>query len=139
MRQILFNLLSNAAKFTEKGVIRLSVARVGETVATDDPAAQGTAVSNEHLVFKVIDNGIGMTSEQIARLFRAFTQAEADTAKKFGGTGLGLAISRRFAEMMGGELNVGSEYGAGSTFTVIIPIQAPVQPAGRAAGSAGRG
>jgi signal transduction histidine kinase len=71
--------------------------------------------------FRVTDNGIGMTPEQLGRLFQAFSQADASTSKKYGGTGLGLAISRKFCQMMGGDLTVESELGKGSTFTVMLP------------------
>ena len=108
IRQMLFNLLSNACKFTEKGGITLSVAR--------DPDGQ-------HVVMKVSDTGIGMTPEQIGKLFKAFSQADASTASKFGGTGLGLAISRQFARMMGGNINVESTPGVGTTFIVRMPLQ----------------
>jgi signal transduction histidine kinase len=108
VRQALFNLLSNASKFTEQGTIRLSVAR----------EASG---DGDWITFAVTDTGIGMTEEQLGRLFEAFNQAEASTRSTYGGTGLGLAISRHFCRMMGGDLTVESEYGAGSTFTVRLP------------------
>src|SRR5207237_8034048 len=88
VRQTLFNLLSNASKFTENGTIMLTVGR--ETV--DDVP---------WIVFAVTDTGIGMTSEQLGRLFQAFTQADVTTTRKYGGTGLGLVITRRFCQMMG--------------------------------------
>ena len=104
VRQALFNLLSNASKFTDKGSITLRARRQGA-----------------NLVFDVIDSGIGMTAEQVGRLFQAFAQADASTSKKYGGTGLGLALSRKFCQLMGGDLTVTSEYGKGSTFTATIP------------------
>ncbi len=104
VRQVLLNLLSNASKFTEGGTITL--------------AAERTAA---HIVFRVSDSGIGMTPEQMTRLFEPFSQAETSTSKKYGGTGLGLAITRRFCELMGGEISVASEPGKGSTFTVRLP------------------
>ena len=104
VRQILFNLLSNASKFTERGTITLRAS--GEEGA---------------LCFRVSDTGIGMTEEQLSRLFQAFSQAEAATASKYGGTGLGLAISRMFCEMMGGTITVASTPGVGTTFTVRLP------------------
>ncbi|HET7248603.1 MAG TPA: GAF domain-containing protein, partial [Gemmatimonadales bacterium] len=107
VRQVLLNLLSNASKFTADGVIALAVGR-------DDG----------HLTFRVSDTGIGMTAEQLGRLFEAFAQAEASTASKYGGTGLGLAISRRLCQMMGGDIAVQSEPGKGSTFTVRLPLAA---------------
>ena len=105
VRQALFNLLSNAAKFTDHGTISLTVRR--------EP--------DDWLVFAVSDTGIGMTEEQLGRLFEAFSQAEASTRSKYGGTGLGLAISRHFCRLMGGDLTVTSVYGQGSTFTVGLP------------------
>ena len=108
VRQILFNLLSNASKFTERGTITLRVSR-----EPDPPGGK--------LRFEVQDTGIGMTEEQLSRLFQAFSQAEAATASKYGGTGLGLAISKMFCEMMGGEIGVTSTPGAGTTFTVRLP------------------
>ncbi len=111
LRQALFNLLSNAAKFTENGEITLKVRR---SSTNGDPNA-------DMLSFAVTDSGIGMTPEQMGRLFEAFVQADASTTRKFGGTGLGLAITRRFARMMGGDVVVESRPGEGSTFTLTIP------------------
>src|SRR5215217_2754346 len=105
VRQALFNLLSNAAKFTDHGTISLAVER-GQ---------------DEWISFAVTDTGIGMTEEQLGRLFEAFSQAEASTRSRYGGTGLGLAISRHFCRLMGGDLTVTSVYGRGSTFTVRLP------------------
>jgi signal transduction histidine kinase/DNA-binding response OmpR family regulator len=107
-RQILFNLLSNASKFTDNGKITLE-------------ASLQNVSGIDLMVFKVSDTGIGMTAEQIAKLFKEFSQADSSTTRKYGGTGLGLAISRRFSQMMGGDITVESEYGKGSTFTVQIP------------------
>ena len=104
VRQILFNLLSNASKFTEKGTITLSVS----------PQEEGVR-------FRVTDTGIGITDEQMERLFQPFMQAEASTTKKYGGTGLGLAITKHFAEMMGGHIAVDSAEGKGTTFSVWLP------------------
>ena len=113
VRQALFNLLSNASKFTEHGTITLTVQREPEAWVT----------------FAVKDTGIGMTEEQLGRLFEAFSQAEASTGSKYGGTGLGLEISRHFCRLMGGDLTVESVYGQGSTFTVRLPIQVVDSPA----------
>jgi signal transduction histidine kinase/DNA-binding response OmpR family regulator len=110
VRQVMFNLLSNASKFTEKGTVGLEVRRE----ETDD---------GSWLVFTVSDTGIGMTPEQLGKLFQAFSQADASTSRKYGGTGLGLVISRRFAQMMGGDVTVASVYGKGSVFTVRLPTQ----------------
>ena len=107
IRQTLFNLLSNATKFTDNGEITFSVVR-----EPGDP---------EMVAFRVRDTGIGMTPEQVARLFEEFTQADASTTRRYGGTGLGLTISRRFCQMMGGDIEVESEPGRSSTFTARIP------------------
>jgi signal transduction histidine kinase len=104
VRQTLFNLLSNAAKFTDHGIVTLTAQR--ERSAEGDKA-----------IFAVSDTGIGMTDEQLGRLFEAFSQAEASTRGKYGGTGLGLAISRHLCCLMRGDLTVESEHGQGSTFT----------------------
>jgi PAS domain S-box-containing protein len=112
VRQVLFNLLSNASKFTERGTITLRAGR--------EPGTPGDALRIE-----VQDTGIGMTPEQLGRLFQAFAQAEAATASKYGGTGLGLAISKMFCEMMGGTIAVASQPGQGTTFTVRLPARGP--------------
>jgi PAS domain S-box-containing protein len=104
IRQCLFNLLGNAAKFTEDGTITLRAERDGDMVT-----------------LSVRDSGIGMTAEQLDRLFRRFTQADASTTRRFGGTGLGLAITKAFAAMLGGGIEVESEEGKGSAFTVTLP------------------
>jgi signal transduction histidine kinase len=109
LRQVLLNLLSNAAKFTERGTIRLTVTR---QAAADLPDA---------ITFAISDTGIGMTSEQVGRLFQAFGQAEVGTQARYGGTGLGLALSREFCRLMGGDITVRSEPGEGSTFTIRLP------------------
>jgi CheY-like chemotaxis protein len=109
VRQALFNLLSNACKFTERGTVGLAVAR--QELAGQD-----------WIVFRVSDTGIGMTPEQLAKLFEAFSQADAATTRRFGGTGLGLALSRRLCRMMGGDVTVESEAGRGSTFTIRLPV-----------------
>jgi signal transduction histidine kinase len=108
LRQTLFNLLSNAAKFTKAGTISLTVGREPD-------------MGVDWLTFAVSDTGIGMTDEQLGRLFEAFSQAEASTRSQYGGTGLGLAISRHFCRLMGGDLTVESVHGRGSTFTVRLP------------------
>jgi signal transduction histidine kinase/CheY-like chemotaxis protein len=110
IRQMLFNLLSNACKFTHNGQVTLTVQR----------SVEGGA---EWITLAVADTGIGMTPEQLEKVFDAFVQADASTTRKYGGTGLGLAITQRFVEMLGGRISVESEYGAGSTFTVRLPAQ----------------
>jgi signal transduction histidine kinase/DNA-binding response OmpR family regulator len=108
VRQVLFNLLSNAGKFTERGRVILEV-------------EAGSVADEDSVFFKVSDSGIGISPEQQARLFQAFTQADTSTSRKYGGTGLGLVISQRFCQMMGGDIGVESELGRGSTFTVRLP------------------
>jgi two-component system, NtrC family, sensor kinase len=108
VRQALFNLLSNGCKFTDHGTVTLAVGR----------EASG---DQDWLRFSVSDTGIGMTPEQLARLFDAFSQADAATTRKYGGTGLGLALSRRLCRGMGGDVTVESESGRGSTFTIRLP------------------
>jgi len=117
VRQILLNLLSNANKFTDRGRIRVACGR--------GPEREGRAA----LFLRVSDSGIGMTPEQTEKLFRPFTQADASTTRKYGGTGLGLTISRHFSRMMGGEIDVESRIGSGTTFTVTLPLAAPEEKA----------
>jgi len=105
VRQILFNMLSNAAKFTEKGTVTLAV-----------------NIEDKNIRFDVADTGIGMNKQQLGKVFEEFTQAETSTSKKYGGTGLGLSISKKMTEMMGGYMDVKSEEGKGTTFSIIIPI-----------------
>lgn len=108
LRQILINLLSNANKFTDQGSIDFEVdAEVRESVSG--------------YRFQVRDTGIGITEEQLSKLFQPFTQADASTTRKYGGTGLGLAISERFSRLLGGEIDVQSEPGAGTVFTCWLP------------------
>ena len=109
VRQIILNLLSNACKFTENGDIRISAHR-------DDIGGR------DWLRLSVSDTGIGMTDEQLGRLFQEFAQADASTTRRYGGTGLGLAISRRLCNQMGGDISVESTPGEGSVFTVRLPI-----------------
>jgi len=117
IRQALLNLVSNANKFTEHGSVTVDVARV-------------MSKGGEEITMAVTDTGIGMSSEQMGRLFQEFVQADPSTTRKYGGTGLGLAISRRFCQMMGGEITVESQLGKGSTFTIRLPARIEsVQPA----------
>lgn len=128
VRQILLNLLSNASKFTENGTITLTVQRQGmkdESGRMNDESK--SSLIPPSITFTVSDTGIGMTKEQMAKLFQAFTQADTSTTRKYGGTGLGLAISYRFCQMMAGEITVESEPSKGSTFTVRLPLQVPAR------------
>jgi len=108
LRQALLNLMSNANKFTEHGTISVDARHRLEN-------------GRDWVTIAVADTGIGMTPEQMAKLFQEFSQADASTTRKYGGTGLGLAISKRFCEMMGGDITVESEPGKGSVFTVRLP------------------
>ncbi len=119
VRQALFNLLSNAAKFTQGGTITLTVSRELASL----PDAQGAMPDARcpQMVFRVTDTGIGMSPEQLKKVFQPFTQADASTTRKYGGTGLGLAIARHFCQMMGGDIEVESREGFGSTFTIRLP------------------
>ena len=110
VRQVLLNLLSNSAKFTERGSITLGAAS----------SPDGTSV-----VFSVRDTGIGMTPEQLGRIFEEFSQAEAGTSRTYGGTGLGLSLSRQLARILGGDISVESASGIGSTFRFIVPREVP--------------
>ena len=112
LRQALLNLMSNANKFTEKGTVTVSAHRKQEN-------------GPDWVTLSVADTGIGMTQEQMGKLFQEFYQASSRTASKYGGTGLGLVISRKFCQMMGGDITVASEPGKGSVFTVRLPGGAP--------------
>jgi PAS domain S-box-containing protein len=130
VRQILLNLLSNATKFTERGRIELAIM----------PASD----ADGQIEIRVADQGIGMTPEQMSRIFEPFSQAEASTAKRYGGTGLGLVISRRFCRLLGGDMDLASQPGVGTVFTVRLPRAAPgaaaedTGPPGVGSGQAGR-
>jgi PAS domain S-box-containing protein len=123
LRQSLFNLLSNACKFTKNGQVTLAVER--------DAGPPNGSEDEQKIRFHVSDTGIGITEAQIGKLFQAFQQADSSTTKQFGGTGLGLVISRHFCRMMGGDITVKSEPGHGTTFTLVLPVrvrETPVPP-----------
>ncbi|QJR38201.1 HAMP domain-containing histidine kinase [Gemmatimonas groenlandica] len=112
VRQVLLNLLSNAGKFTTNGTVTLRAVRTERH-------------GEDFLALSVEDTGVGLSREQFGRLFQAFAQADATTQRDHGGTGLGLALCRRFTLMMGGDIEVESKAGSGSTFTVMLPAKGP--------------
>jgi signal transduction histidine kinase/CheY-like chemotaxis protein len=111
LRQVLLNLASNAVKFTERGTVRIEVSRL----------------DGAQIKISVADSGIGITAEQLDRLFRRFTQADSSTTRRYGGTGLGLAISKTLVELMGGTIGAQSHPGTGSTFWITLPLVAALQ------------
>jgi len=132
LRQILINLLSNAAKFTKAGEVALVISRQvvlkpatgALLLSLDEPPDQPreTRMKQQHwLVFEVRDTGIGMSREQMYRLFEPFSQADTSTTREYGGSGLGLVISRKFSRMMGGDITMDSVQGQGSVFTLFLP------------------
>jgi signal transduction histidine kinase len=123
LKQSLLNLLSNASKFTEHGTITWRVQTTEAAEIVPRPLRWARPGEGTPFVsFSISDTGIGMTEEQMGRLFQAFSQADASTTRKYGGTGLGLAITRQFAQMMGGDVSVESTAGKGSTFTIRVPF-----------------
>jgi len=112
LKQALYNLLSNACKFTSNGKISLEI-------------FQSESDARQWVNFRVTDTGIGITKEQINKLFNEFTQADSTTTREFGGTGLGLVISQRFCQILGGDIEVESEFGKGSVFTIRLPMEKP--------------
>ena len=116
VRQVLLNLISNAAKFTEDGTITLAVSREVQVDGVD------------RVIFRIADSGIGMSEEQLAKLFQRFQQADSSTTRMFGGTGLGLSLTKAFTDMLGGDVEVDSVPGEGSTFTVRLPVTYVPQP-----------
>lgn len=115
LRQVLVNIIGNGLKFAPDGTVDVSI-----TLLTDSPACRDVALPA--LQIEVADNGIGIEAEQIDRLFKPFTQANASIAQRFGGTGLGLSISKRLIESLGGTIDVESEKGIGSTFSICVPV-----------------
>ncbi|MEB3282054.1 MAG: ATP-binding protein [Lyngbya sp.] len=136
VKQVLLNLLSNAAKFTQEGTVTLRVTRTSVSLQNgrghsehhkpiDYSHHSEQISSNERVIFAVTDTGIGMTPEQVKKVFQPFVQADNSTTRKYGGTGLGLSISQRFCEMMMGKITVKSQPNVGSTFTIKLPAFVP--------------
>jgi PAS domain S-box-containing protein len=122
LKQSVINLLSNAAKFTKEGKVTLRLSR--DQFPPGAPPQAGQDGVESWVKFEVVDSGIGMTAEQLGRLFQAFTQADSSTTRNFGGTGLGLTITKHFCAMLGGSIDVKSTPGQGSTFTILLPDRA---------------
>eukprot|EP01012_Entosiphon_sulcatum_P064561 TRINITY_DN9339_c0_g1_i2.p1 TRINITY_DN9339_c0_g1~~TRINITY_DN9339_c0_g1_i2.p1 ORF type:complete len:1237 (-),score=288.76 TRINITY_DN9339_c0_g1_i2:1202-4561(-) len=120
LNQILKNLLSNSFKFTEKGEIRFRIFRADKNRKTGNPMLDK---ANDVVGFSIIDSGIGIPQDKQTIIFEAFQQAEGSTSRKYGGTGLGLSISRGLAELLGGTIELESEVGKGSTFTLYLPME----------------
>jgi PAS domain S-box-containing protein len=116
LRQALTNLVGNAIKFTDSGSVRL----VARLLVPEGPIRQGQDRAEPRLQVNVIDTGVGMRPESLGRIFQPFAQADSSITRRFGGTGLGLSISRQIADALGGSLEVQSEYGKGSVFSLVI-------------------
>jgi PAS domain S-box-containing protein len=114
LRQCLVNLVSNAIKFTEKGHVYMNVTMIRSTEEGDE----------DYIRFDIEDTGIGISAEKLELIFKSFCQAENNTTRKFGGTGLGLAITKKLTELLGGRIEVKSEPGNGSVFSIILPVEA---------------
>ncbi|GAA0536295.1 histidine kinase [Saccharopolyspora subtropica] len=121
LEQILRNLLSNAVKFTDRGGVELRIRPAQPTEVQTQPLRR----AEQRLAFSVRDTGVGIPADKLNLIFEAFQQVDGTTVRKYGGTGLGLSISRELTALLGGELQVRSEYGQGSTFTLYLPVEPP--------------
>ncbi|GAA2351427.1 hypothetical protein GCM10009854_31500 [Saccharopolyspora halophila] len=133
LEQVLRNLLSNAIKFTDTGVVELRI-RPAQPTEVQLPELRG---ARQRVVFTVRDTGIGIAADKLDHIFEAFQQADGTTVRKYGGTGLGLSISREFSELLGGELQVRSEPGQGSSFSLYLASEPG--PSGETEGESGTG
>ena len=136
LRQILVNLLGNAVKFTDAGIVSVSVSLDPSAASSVPPSAKSSPL--QKILFAVKDTGIGIDGDRMGRLFQSFSQVDASTTRKYGGTGLGLAISKNLAELMGGRIWAESEPGRGSTFYFTISAEAAPDEAAPAARPARR-
>ncbi|PIY34705.1 MAG: histidine kinase, partial [Bacteroidetes bacterium CG_4_10_14_3_um_filter_42_6] len=119
IQQIVKNLFSNAIKFTEKGEIRLIISKPADSVKFSNTLLK----PDNSIAISVQDTGIGIPSEKQELIFEAFKQADGTTSRRYGGTGLGLSISKNFAKLLGGEMQLSSKDGEGSTFTLYLPFE----------------
>jgi signal transduction histidine kinase len=126
VRQVLINVIGNAAKFTSNGNIRIEATRSTEHSYAPFPARDATGPDDSPalIVIRISDTGIGMTPQQLARLFQPFVEVDTEVSRRYGGTGLGLALTRQLARLMGGDIDVESALGRGTTFSVRLPERA---------------
>jgi CheY-like chemotaxis protein len=122
LQQVLNNLVSNALKFTDRGSVIVRV-KLASTADSDEPTARFFGRQDAYLLFEIADTGIGIAEDRVSSLFKAFTQLDASSTRRYGGTGLGLAICRQLVELMGGHIGVRSVPAQGSTFWFTVPLE----------------